>query len=212
MASSSNSGLAHPPRSNPPLRFSSGPPFPCTTPSTETCVVVVSFMIAVPFSLGRPSWAAAHPYYEHLCPDPTPPPGLLSRLSSTPVVNDPTRRSHRWTPAPAEARPAAFAALRRTSTFRVQAFDPSVASLSATSRSEASMIQKSARYFSFPTWVGLGHTAGTGRSSSASPMSRASVGCILRAPGRPVDLDRYALREGSRFDQVKRYVRAGVGE
>jgi hypothetical protein len=47
MASLSNSGLgglAHPPRSNPPLRFSSGPPFPCITPSTETCVVVVSFM------------------------------------------------------------------------------------------------------------------------------------------------------------------------
>jgi hypothetical protein len=52
MASLSNSGLAHPPRSNPPLRFSSGPPFPCTTPSTETCVMVVSFMIVVPFSLG----------------------------------------------------------------------------------------------------------------------------------------------------------------
>ncbi len=49
-------------------------------------------------------------------------------------------------------------------------------------------------------------------SSSASPTSRASAGCILRAPGRPVDLDRYALREGSRFDQVKRNVRAGVGE
>src|SRR5713101_4719841 len=75
---------AHPPRSNPPLRFSSGPPGPCTTPSTETCVVVVSFMIAVPFSLGfvplgRPSWAADHPFYEHLCPNPTPPPGFLSR-------------------------------------------------------------------------------------------------------------------------------------
>src|SRR5216683_6736519 len=54
MASLSNSGLAHPPRSNPPLRFSSGPPFPCTTPSTETCVMVVSFMIAVPFSVGAP--------------------------------------------------------------------------------------------------------------------------------------------------------------
>src|SRR5829696_2283084 len=50
MASLSNSGLAHPPRSNPPLV--SGPPFPCITPSTETCVVVVSFMIAVSFSLG----------------------------------------------------------------------------------------------------------------------------------------------------------------
>src|SRR5215207_3347984 len=52
MASLSNSGLAHPPRSNPPLV--SGPPFPCITPSTETCVVVVSFMIAVPSPWGRP--------------------------------------------------------------------------------------------------------------------------------------------------------------
>src|SRR5260370_23826238 len=30
------------------------------------------------------------------------------------------------------------------------------------------------------------------------------------AGARPVDLARYALREGSRFDQVKRHVRAGV--
>src|SRR5216684_6666433 len=74
------------------------------------------------------------------------------------------------------------------------------------------MIQKPARYFSFPTWVGLGHTAGTGRSPGASPTSRVSVGCILRAPGRPVDLDRYALREGSRVDQVKRCVRPGRRE
>jgi hypothetical protein len=37
----------------------------------------------------------------------------------------------------------------RTSSFRLQALDPSAASLSATSRSAASMIQKSARYFSF---------------------------------------------------------------
>src|SRR5437773_12411071 len=45
--------------------------------------------------------------------------------------------------------------------------------------------------------------------------SRASVGggdCILRASGGPVDLNRYALRVGSRVDQVKRNVRAGVGE
>src|SRR5713226_5352207 len=109
-------------------------------------------------------------------------------------------------------RPAAFAALHRTSIFRLQTFDPSVASLSATSRSKASMIQKPARYFSSPASVGLGHTAGTGRSSRASPTSRASVGRILRAPGRPVDLERYALREGSRFDQVERQVRAGAGE
>src|SRR5438093_4844289 len=37
-------------------------------------------------------------------------------------------------------------------------------------------------------------------------------GCIPRAPGGPVDLDRYALRVGSRVDQLKRNVRAGVGE
>src|SRR5215218_4091803 len=65
--------MAHPPRSNPFLRSSSdAPPFPCMTPSTETCVVVVNFMIAIPFPLGQPSWAASHPYYEHLSPAPTP--------------------------------------------------------------------------------------------------------------------------------------------
>src|SRR5215218_5305154 len=46
MASLSNSGLAHPPRSNPGSSFSSRPPFPCITPSTETCVLVVSFIAA----------------------------------------------------------------------------------------------------------------------------------------------------------------------
>src|SRR6266516_8207992 len=40
----------------------------------------------------------------------------------------------------------------------------------------------------------------------------ASAGCILRATCRPVDLERYALRECSRFDQVKRHVRAVLGE
>src|SRR5947208_16504645 len=44
---------AHPPRSNTPRSSSSGPPGPCITPSTETCVVVVSFMVAVPLSLFR---------------------------------------------------------------------------------------------------------------------------------------------------------------
>ena len=34
----------------------------------------------------------------------------------------------------------------------------------------------------------------------------------MRASGRPVDLDRYALRVGSRVNQIKRYVRAVVGE
>src|SRR5919198_6704499 len=45
------SKCAHPPRSNRPRSSSSGPPGPCITASTETCVVVVSFMVAVPFSL-----------------------------------------------------------------------------------------------------------------------------------------------------------------
>src|SRR2546430_6577578 len=47
---------AHPPRSNTPRSSSSGPPGPCITPSTETCVVVVSFMVAVPFSLSLSSF------------------------------------------------------------------------------------------------------------------------------------------------------------
>jgi hypothetical protein len=42
-------GETRPPRSNPPLRSSSGPPIPCITPSTDTHVVVVRFMIAAPF-------------------------------------------------------------------------------------------------------------------------------------------------------------------
>src|SRR3954447_18687807 len=42
------SKCAHPPRSNTPRSSSSGPPGPCITPSTETCVVVVSFMLRVP--------------------------------------------------------------------------------------------------------------------------------------------------------------------
>src|SRR5688500_11432479 len=45
MVSLSNTPMAHPPRSNPFLRSSSdAPPFPCITPSTVTCVMVVSFM------------------------------------------------------------------------------------------------------------------------------------------------------------------------
>src|SRR5918996_36504 len=46
MLSLSNTPMAHPPRSNPPLRSSSdAPPFPCITPSTVTCVMVVSFIV-----------------------------------------------------------------------------------------------------------------------------------------------------------------------
>ena len=77
MASLSNSGLAHPPRSNPGSRSGCRPPFPCITPSTETCVVVVSFMTRFPSPWGRPSWAASHPCNEHLRRDPTPPPDFF---------------------------------------------------------------------------------------------------------------------------------------
>src|SRR5206468_10655290 len=48
-------------------------------------------------------------------------------------------------------------------------------------------------------------------SLTAAPVSHGG-GCILWAPGGPVDLEDYPPRGGSRFDQVKRYVRAGVGE
>src|ERR1700741_1958393 len=51
MASLSKSGRAHPPRSIPGSRIGCRAPFACITPSTDTCVVVVSFMIVVPFSL-----------------------------------------------------------------------------------------------------------------------------------------------------------------
>src|SRR5262249_3358989 len=45
MVSASPTPKAHPPRSNPFLRSSSdAPPFPCMTPSTVTCVMVISFM------------------------------------------------------------------------------------------------------------------------------------------------------------------------
>src|SRR2546425_6540036 len=46
---------------------------------------------------------------------------------------------------------------------------------------------------------------------TAAPMSHGG-GCILRAPGGPVDLDRYPLAGNSPVDQVERCVRAGVGE
>src|SRR5918997_1181565 len=59
--------MAHPPRSNPPLRSSSGPPSPCITPSTETFVLIVSFMVAVPFSLVWSSFGMTGPPRRRLC-------------------------------------------------------------------------------------------------------------------------------------------------
>src|SRR5438477_403447 len=59
------SKCAHPLRSNRPRSSSSGPPGACITPSTETWAVVVSFMVAVTFSLsssliGWLTWPWSH--------------------------------------------------------------------------------------------------------------------------------------------------------
>src|SRR5947209_12643937 len=62
--------MAHPPRSKPPLRSSSGPPNPCTTPSTETLVVVVNLMSWSPrrktASPTDPRLEALSPHVDHL--------------------------------------------------------------------------------------------------------------------------------------------------
>src|SRR5438445_6168479 len=52
--------MAHPPRSKPPLRSSSGPPNPCITPSTETLVVVVNLI-----SWSPPDVAVTSPNNRH---------------------------------------------------------------------------------------------------------------------------------------------------
>src|SRR5829696_7839311 len=85
--------MAHPPREKPLLRSSSVvPPFPCITPSTVTCVTVVSFIPRCPSPIGRPCWAAAHPCYEHHIPDPTPPRGSLPRTAWCGGLGDATAR------------------------------------------------------------------------------------------------------------------------
>src|SRR5215204_7743148 len=65
MALLSNECVTHPPRSNPPLRSSSGAPSPCITPSTVTIVVVVSFTVAAPFSS---AWSARRVYSTYPTP------------------------------------------------------------------------------------------------------------------------------------------------
>src|SRR3981081_660481 len=86
--------------------ISSGVARPAVSSITETryCISDHLLWIRAPLAGGR------SPCYEHLRPDPTPSPGCLSRLSGTPVENDPARRSHRWTPAPA---PGAAGGFRR---------------------------------------------------------------------------------------------------
>src|SRR6516225_695472 len=91
LVSSSPFPRAHPPRSNPFLRSSDAPPFPCITPSMVTWVMVVSFMFAAPY-LGAAPCGRPHPCYEHHRPDPTPLPGLLRRIFRDAVVIEPTAR------------------------------------------------------------------------------------------------------------------------
>src|SRR6185437_6797156 len=64
----------------------------------------------------------------------------------------------------------------RTSTFRLQAFDPSAASLSATSRSAASMTQK-------PTMYSFDSTKGPSVNTAASP--RLSMTVAVPGPASP---------------------------
>src|SRR2546430_2686115 len=85
MDSLPNSGLAHPPRSNP-TSSTLGPPFACITPSTETCMVVVSFMIAVPFSLGAPHGRPLTPATNASVPIRHRLADFFRGLSGTPVV------------------------------------------------------------------------------------------------------------------------------
>src|SRR5436309_13593721 len=74
----SSSKCAHPPRLNRPRSSSSGPPGPCITPSTETCTVVVSFMVAAPFSLSLSSFDSTGPR-RRSHPSQQRPPGRLFR-------------------------------------------------------------------------------------------------------------------------------------
>src|SRR5215203_980320 len=87
MVSLSATPMAHPPRSNPFLRSSSdAPPFPCITPSTVTCVMVVSLMVDF-LRLGAAPRGRPHPCYEDARLFPTPLPDFFEESSGTSVVS-----------------------------------------------------------------------------------------------------------------------------
>src|SRR5260370_40282529 len=73
-------------------------------------------------------------------------------------------------------------------------------------------MRKSIEYAATSLSNGANHLLTCFGLASMSDASGRGGGCILRAPGGPIDLDRYPLRGGSRVDQVERCVRAGVGE
>src|SRR5215203_3626185 len=98
MVSLSPIPMAHPPRSNPFLRSSSdAPPFPCITPSTESCVVVVNFMIAVPFCSGHPRGRPLTPTTNTSAPLRHRLPKFFRAFPGTPVVSHPTAQRFQTT-------------------------------------------------------------------------------------------------------------------
>ena len=90
LVSLSPTPMAHPPRSNPPLRFSSSPPGPCATPSTVTCVVVGQFHDCGCLLGGAPSGRPLTPATNTATPIRHRLPDFFRGLSGTPVVSDPT--------------------------------------------------------------------------------------------------------------------------
>src|SRR5450755_2034474 len=107
LVSSSPAPRAHPPRSNPFLRSSDAPPFPCITPSRVTWVMVVSFMIAVPSPWCRPLAGGLTPATNTTAPIRHRLPDFFEELSGTPVVSDPTARRLRGDGATSSSAPSA---------------------------------------------------------------------------------------------------------
>src|SRR5262249_55316712 len=91
----------------------------------------------------------------------------------------------------------------RTSTFRLQCFDPSAASLSATSRSGASMIQKPARY-SFDSRKGPS-------VNSASP-PRLSMTVAVLGDARPPAKTQWPSASSRSLNALMAAISVGVAE
>src|ERR1700730_18835037 len=77
--------------------ISSGVAAPVLSSITETRYCISDHLLLH----GAPSRAAAHPATDTFAPIRHRLPDVFQGHSGTPVVNDPTRRSHRWTHAPA---------------------------------------------------------------------------------------------------------------
>jgi hypothetical protein len=90
-------------------------PFACITPSTETCAVVVSFMIAVPSPRGAPRGRPLTPA-TNTSADPTPLPGFLLGAHKgwvSPRVPKKVSRGHRASDLDAAGRGSGAHRLRK---------------------------------------------------------------------------------------------------